>query len=1126
MTARTRTLFARAPLIVALFLLVLPLLCEGQAWALYPPDGTKPDGAGGYMNPGDGMCVVGIKLDGTMLVDWDITNARDCVAYTKSADGTTNLVGMTTQAACQNATNPVAAPNDGYRHGWSTSICYDVANSKGISRVDLDNTDSMCFSKGGTVVTTGKCVAYGWVYRNRKADNTLPISGTGVSTTDGVQSTDNLGFCATSMRMTSGTFTSATTCPSKHNSRANADPVGGPYIEWPTCASSTTGCQTQASYDAGLGWSFSSPACLYSYGVNGIINAAATKADGNTYAAGTTQDLTLYTNQGDCLANGFSWDNWLPVSGTTTKDNTSGGEYAGMPAGAVIRKLDALTKIEDGGGEFYSGTGAVCLKCHSDQSRAYMERYKPGFPKTRHKLAGDATGKPFKPFFTEAGSDWGLQGVQCAMCHSTAKPAQDDLIQVVPAGVVGPPAAGAPKSATGHNQTEYGSHLVSICYTCHGTPATPMSTNPASVIPVTAGDFTLTAYGLAPIANQFLNGPHAEYGGGGTSSKVDVGNRLNYGSSFIGYSCRTAAGKLSSTTYPTLAACQTTGGYTWYATTVDRNFDGTNDSFCYYNSTTCTSKTPSNTGEWTTSYVTAAYPWAADPGGPGGVCKGVGIGSIITTVYRNDEAEKIPNLDSTINLACTSAGDGGVASGAAGFWVKDGETSPGTPGDTAQGTCMTCHDVHWALADEGPEAEPLRRECTTCHENPGASASSAPPIHLSSINHLAGAGTPLENAATDPAEACEICHMPPSSASGSFMHLWRISTDPNYVTMGTSQVNLAPDGSYTDAGWVDLDRACGQCHGGSGSAKPGVPYFTKTQLAAVAKGIHDSSANNYQVSFGTHVAPGTPLTVDADATVNCGGTCPPLEFVWDWGDSTSDSTLDASPSHTYAAAGPFTITLIAKKTLDHLEVGRYARTVRLTNPDLPPVASGSCAQNADKSWTATDTSVDDGPDPDTTATDGTTALKVVVNWGDGGNKSVFNRSSLASASHTYVKAGNYTVTATVIDTIQQSGTWTCPVTASLDRFTISGTVTDSHANPAANAIVKVIRTNSSGSTTVVRKVFTDTLGVFTTDDGATKKIKPGTYKLKVAKSGYTFPAPITITVPPDSTANTIQAITP
>jgi hypothetical protein len=824
-----------------------------NAMASYPPDGTKPNGPGAYRNPGDGICVIGLKADGTMQVDWSITNFRDCTAWTKSADSTVNLVGMNTQASC--TTGNSVAPNDGYKHAWSTSLCYDTVNNRGISRVDLDTTDSMCLSKGGTVVTTGKCVAYGWQYLNRKADGTLPVTGTGISTTSGpTNPTDGLGFCYTTLNLTAvgadGTYTTAATCPSRHNSFSLTP------AEWPACLSTPDGCQTQASYDAGLAWAFTSSQCRYTYGVKGKTTATVTRADGTTLPTGSVVDLTTaaFDTMGECLGAGFSWDNWLPVTGTSVKTGASGGDFTGMPSGTAIVKLDALTNVEDGGGAFYSGTGAVCQKCHSDQSRAYMERNKPGFPLTRHKLAGDAIGKPFQPNFTAGGSAWGLQGVQCSMCHSTSKPAQDDLIQVQPAGFTAnaactaagapyscctgvgtgtciAPVAGSPKSAAGHNNTEYGTHLVDICYTCHGTAATPVTTNPASVIPVAAGDFANTGKGLAPIANEFLNSPHAKYIG--SSTKVDVGDKTKYTSTFEGYVCRSPATQFRNSAPPgdTQANC-VAAGLVWYT-------PAGITPFCYYNAASCGAL---STGQWLTSFDGTVYPWAAATGGPGGLCVGVGIGSIVTTVYRGGFAEKVPNLDSLANTACTNPGDGSGTSGASGFWVKDGETSPGTPVDPAQGNCMTCHDVHWALADTNPEAEPLRRECTTCHVNSGASASGAPQIDLTHINHLSSAGTPLAHLSTNPNESCETCHMPKSAAGNSRMHLWRINTNAAYTTMGVGQANTAADGSYANAAWVDVDHACGQCHGGSGAAQPGMPYFTTGQLAVAAVNMHGSAS--------------------------------------------------------------------------------------------------------------------------------------------------------------------------------------------------------------------------------------------------------------------------------------------
>ena len=365
------------------------------------------------------------------------------------------------------------------------------------------------------------------------------------------------------------------------------------------------------------------------------------------------------------------------------------------------------------------------------------------------------------------GTPWGLKGVQCEICHATGKPTQQDIGTIVyqtkicvggtepastacdathPCASGGTCTAGVPRSAGGHDVTVYGSRVTGVCFTCHGTAASPESVNPASVIPVSGGDFAPTSKGLAPIANEFLNGPHARYNG--SSNKLDIVTKTNYGSPFIGYICRSS--------------------------------------------------------------------------------NAIGSGSILTTMYRDGEAETIPNLDSTANLACTNAGDGSSISGAAGFYVREGEAAGTTANGVAfaatdQGNCMTCHDIHWSLNSTDPEAEPLRRECTTCHSHaPGdASAAGAPQIELAKIRHPAAPGTPLEDIATTPWEACMTCHMPDSSNTGSAMHLWRINTNPSYQTMGATQANTAPDGTYVNAAWVDLNHACGQCHGGGTAEGPG-----------------------------------------------------------------------------------------------------------------------------------------------------------------------------------------------------------------------------------------------------------------------------------------------------------------
>jgi len=99
------------------------------------------------------------------------------------------------------------------------------------------------------------------------------------------------------------------------------------------------------------------------------------------------------------------------------------------------------------------------------------------------------------------------------------------------------------------------------------------------------------------------------------------------------------------------------------------------------------------------------------------------------------------------------------------------------------------------------------------------------------------------------------------------VHVFRINTDPDYSTFpkqvegyglrviavtriydkgymrGRWQVlagvaKSAPDGAYTNAVWVDLDLACGQCHGEEGSAH----LMTKGITATYAAGMHTRSS--------------------------------------------------------------------------------------------------------------------------------------------------------------------------------------------------------------------------------------------------------------------------------------------
>ena len=137
-------------------------------------------------------------------------------------------------------------------------------------------------------------------------------------------------------------------------------------------------------------------------------------------------------------------------------------------------------------------------------------------------------------------------------------------------------------------------------------------------------------------------------------------------------------------------------------------------------------------------------------------------------------------------------------------------------------------------------------------------------------------------------------------------------------------------------------------------------------------------------------------------------------YSWNWGDGTALST-GASPSHTYATPGTYTITLTATDSWNRAGAP-VTRDVTMTEPagNQGPTAvipAPTCtATNTTCAFTSTGTA-----DPE-----GHTPLRYLWNWGDG-----TPNSTTASGSHVFPVAGTYTVTLTVSDAWGKAGT---PVT--------------------------------------------------------------------------------------------------
>src|SRR5207244_2233557 len=131
---------------------------------------------------------------------------------------------------------------------------------------------------------------------------------------------------------------------------------------------------------------------------------------------------------------------------------------------------------------------------------------------------------------------------------------------------------------------------------------------------------------------------------------------------------------------------------------------------------------------------------------------------------------------------------------------------------------------------------------------------------------------------------------------------------------------------------------------------------------------------------------------------------------WTFGDGTTGSTAQ-NPSHTYSAAGSYTVTLTVKDN-QNASSSPVSHTVQVNAPNQPPSAAFTFnCTGLGCSFT------DQSSDPDGS----------VTSWqwtfGDG-----TTGSTAQNPSHTYSAAGSYTVTLTVKDNITASST---PVTNSL-----------------------------------------------------------------------------------------------
>jgi hypothetical protein len=369
--------------------------------------------------------------------------------------------------------------------------------------------------------------------------------------------------------------------------------------------------------------------------------------------------------------------------------------------------------------------------------------------------------------------------------------------------------------------------------------------------------------------------------------------------------------------------------------------------------------------------------------------------------------------------------------------------------------------VHESLFDPAA-AEPLKNECTTCHNKP-----------LGNMRHPFGSGTPLGDG-SDPVAACETCHMPKASAGGFPMHLFRINTDANYRTFPSvdefygqngatlkKNGNTALEGTYP-AVWIDLDYACGKCHGGSKVLQNGINQYDKNYLSAAAKNMHNSKPT---VRFNAYNdgAVSYKVNFDAGETVcPLGATC---AYSWDFGDNSTGSGVTAS--HTYADGTTRTVVLTVSVASPFFTEDTASRSVTPAYVNQAPVANGTLTTSG-MAVSIVDTSTDDATFP---------GAAITINWNDG-TQSVGNAGG--TFNHTYAASGKYNIILTARDagglyhsksfsaTVQSSSTVTATTSPALSGVTmilkLNGATKQAKATDGTGAVTFTGVTNVSGYT--------------------------------------------------------------
>jgi PKD repeat protein len=222
------------------------------------------------------------------------------------------------------------------------------------------------------------------------------------------------------------------------------------------------------------------------------------------------------------------------------------------------------------------------------------------------------------------------------------------------------------------------------------------------------------------------------------------------------------------------------------------------------------------------------------------------------------------------------------------------------------------------------------------------------------------------------------------------------SSDPDGDTItfawnfgdGNSATGMMPTHTYASAGDFEVSLVVND---GQADSDPAI-----TSAAITAPPVNLAPVANPGGPYAG--APGEIITFDGSASADPNDD--PLTYSWDFGDGATGTGV--APTHSYAAAGTYTVSLVVNDTLLDSAIATTTAEIVIPPANREPTANAGGPYSGDTGATITfDGSASSDPDGD--------ALSYAWDFGDG------MTGTGVAPTHSYTAAGNYTVSLVVND---------------------------------------------------------------------------------------------------------------